>query len=66
VASTLAVYDYWNISVAAVLAREAAFDIFARNVAIAGGLLLLVGIGPGKFALDNATSAARHANAIVH
>lgn len=29
------------------------YEIFTRNVAIAGGLLLLVGMGPGKFALDN-------------
>jgi putative oxidoreductase len=66
VGSTLAVYDYWNISAAAVLAREAAFDIFARNIAIAGGLLLLIGIGPGKFALDNVASAAHHAHSAVH
>jgi putative oxidoreductase len=66
IASTLAVYDYWNISPAAVLAREAAFDIFARNIAIAGGLLLLIGIGPGKFALDNAASAASHTHAVAH
>jgi len=63
IASTLSVYDYWNISAAAVLAREAAFDIFARNVAIAGGLLLLIGIGPGRFALDNQASAVHHAHA---
>ncbi|MGD0189511.1 MAG: DoxX family protein [Rhizomicrobium sp.] len=30
------------------------YDIFVRNMAIAGGLLLLVGIGPGPFSLDNA------------
>jgi putative oxidoreductase len=58
VAATLAVYDYWNLTAAA--AREADFDIFARNVAIAGGLLLLIGMGPGKFALDNVASGAKH------
>jgi len=33
--------------------RAADYDIFVRNMAIAGGLLLLVGVGPGPFALDN-------------
>jgi len=36
------------------LAQPAAdFQIFAHNIAVAGGLLLLVGMGPGAFALDN-------------
>jgi uncharacterized membrane protein YphA (DoxX/SURF4 family) len=34
-------------------ARQADFELFSRNVAIAGGLLLLAGMGPGPFALDN-------------
>lgn len=33
--------------------RAADYDIFIRNMAIAGGLLLLVGLGPGPFAFDN-------------
>jgi uncharacterized membrane protein YphA (DoxX/SURF4 family) len=33
--------------------RSADYDIFARNIAIAGGLLILVGTGPGPFAVDN-------------
>lgn len=33
--------------------RAAEFEIFARDVAICGGLLLMVGMGPGPFALDN-------------
>mgnify|MGYP001099450040 CR=1 FL=1 len=34
-------------------ARQAEFEIFARDVAICGGLLLMVGMGPGPFAIDN-------------
>ena len=56
--ATFAVYDYWTLSVSA--AREEAFDLFARNIAIAGGLLLLIGTGPGKFAIDNRLGAASH------
>ena len=33
--------------------RQGEFEIFARDVAICGGLLLLVGMGPGPFAIDN-------------
>ena len=35
------------------VARQAEFEIFARDVAICGGLLLMVGMGPGPFAIDN-------------
>jgi putative oxidoreductase len=59
IASTMTVYDYWNLSEP--IAREADFDLFARNIGIAGGLLLLIGMGPGKFAFDNRTSPASHA-----
>ena len=34
-------------------ARAAEFEIFARDFAICGGLLLMVGMGPGPFAIDN-------------
>lgn len=44
-------HDYWKISNA--FDRSADYDIFIRNLAIAGGLLFLVGMGPGPFALDN-------------
>ena len=33
--------------------RAADYGLFARDVAIAGGLLMIVGLGPGRFALDN-------------
>jgi uncharacterized membrane protein YphA (DoxX/SURF4 family) len=38
------------------VARDADFDIFARNIAIAGGLLMLIGMGSGKFGFDGAKS----------
>ena len=44
-------YDYWRAEDA--LDRQAAYDMFVRNLAIAGGLLVLMGVGPGKFAADN-------------
>jgi len=44
-------HDYWKISDAA--SRAADYDIFARNMAIAGGLLLIVGMGAGPFSIDN-------------
>ena len=58
VSATFVVYDYWNVSDP--ITKDATFDIFARNVAIAAGLLILVGMGPGKFALDNRDSPRRH------
>ncbi len=50
IAATVTFHDYWTLKTAA--ARLADYDIFARNVAIAGGLLVLVGVGPGRFAVD--------------
>ena len=51
IASVL-MHDFWRINDNPV-ARHADFELFARNIAIAGGLLLLVGLGPGPFAFDN-------------
>jgi putative oxidoreductase len=48
---TVLMHDFWKIDNP--VDRAADYDIFARNIAIAGGLLLLVGMGPGKFAIDN-------------
>ena len=45
-------HDYRHLRAAA--ARGADFDIFARNIAIAGGLLMLIGMGSGRFAIDSA------------
>ncbi len=47
---TLWMHDFWHM---AGDLRDAQYDLFARNVAIAGGLLVLVGVGPGSFAVDN-------------
>ena len=44
-------HDFWHYSDAA--ARSVQFNIFIRDFAICGGLLLLVGMGPGPFAIDN-------------
>ena len=44
-------HDYWHYSDTG--ARAAQFQIFIRDFAICGGLLLMVGMGPGPFAVDN-------------
>jgi putative oxidoreductase len=51
IAATVTMHDYWHLRAAA--ARSADFDIFARNIAIAGGLLMLIGMGSGRFAIDS-------------
>jgi len=51
VISSVMMHDYWHLRDAA--ARAADYEIFARNVAISGGLLLIIGLGAGPFALDN-------------
>ena len=48
---TMLMYDFWKVS--NVVDRAADYDLFARNIAIAGGLLLLVGMGGGPLAFDN-------------
>ena len=57
VAATITMHDYWHVR--AVAARAADYDIFARNVAISGGLLLLIGMGSGKFGVDNMKKTAQ-------
>lgn len=57
VGSTVLMHDYWTVE--DVAARQADYQIFIRNIAIAGGLLLLLGIGPGQFAADNLQSKGR-------
>ncbi|HEY8948038.1 MAG TPA: DoxX family protein [Rhizomicrobium sp.] len=57
VCASVLMHDYWKISDAA--ARAADYDIFARNMAIAGGLLLIVGMGAGPFSIDNRMGGGR-------
>jgi putative oxidoreductase len=52
VVATALMHAFWQINDNAV-ARQTDFELFSRNVAIAGGLLLLVGLGAGPFAFDN-------------
>jgi putative oxidoreductase len=51
------IHDYWKIS--NVVDRDADYDLFIRNMAIAGGLLFLVGMGPGPFAIDQPSKKKR-------
>lgn len=48
---SVAMHDFWVISDP--IARASDYEVFARNMAIAGGLLLLVGMGPGPVAIDS-------------
>lgn len=49
--TAVTLHDFWRVSDSAQRALE--FGIFARDIAICGGLLLMVGMGPGPFAIDN-------------
>lgn len=50
--AAVTMHSYWLIHQNPV-ARQAEFEIFAYDIAIAGGLLLLVGQGAGPLAADN-------------
>ena len=52
IVATVLMHAFWQIN-GNEGARQTDFELFARDVAIAGGLLLLVGLGPGPFAFDN-------------
>jgi putative oxidoreductase len=49
--ATVLMHDYWTIR--NVVDRAADYEIFARNIAIAGALLMMIGMGAGPLALDN-------------
>jgi uncharacterized membrane protein YphA (DoxX/SURF4 family) len=44
-------HDFWTITDNPELARTET-QLFAKNMAIAGGLLLLVGLGAGRLSFD--------------
>jgi putative oxidoreductase len=54
IVASVAMHNFWLIRDG--LARAEDYEIFARNMAIAGGLLLLVGMGPGPVAIDSIKS----------
>ncbi len=55
--ASIVMHDYWRIKDA--VARDADYEIFARNIAIAGALLFIVGVGSGPFSLDNRLNAPK-------
>ena len=52
IVAAVIMHDFWHYADAG--ARAYQFGIFARDFAICGGLLMMVGMGPGPFAVDNA------------
>ena len=52
IVAAVTMHDFWHYGDAS--ARAYQFGIFARDFAICGGLLMMVGMGPGPFAVDNA------------
>ena len=54
IAAAFGLHDFWHFANAA--ARDTEFDIFTRDVAICGGLLVMIGLGGGPFAMDNRTT----------
>ncbi len=51
IVAAVTMHDFWHYAGGG--ARAAEMGIFGRDVAICGGLLLMVGMGPGPFAIDN-------------
>ena len=49
--SNIFMNDYWNMADA--IERQDAAEAFARNLALGGGLLILMGTGPGRFAVED-------------
>ena len=50
VAAAFFLHDYWRIADPAL--RMAEHEIFIRDLAICGGLLIVIGLGPGPFSID--------------
>jgi putative oxidoreductase len=55
--ASIMMHDYWRIKDAVTSAAD--FEIFSRNIAIAGALLFIVGVGSGPFSLDNRLNAPK-------
>ena len=51
IAASVLMHPYWRIENAS--ARSDDYEIFVRNIAIAGGLLMIMGLGSGPLSLDN-------------
>lgn len=51
IAAAVLMHDFWHVHDP--IGRASDYELFARDIAVAGGLLFLVGMGPGPFALDN-------------
>jgi len=49
IVAAVALHPFWMMGEG----RRAEFETFARDIAICGGLLVMVGMGPGPFAIDN-------------
>jgi putative oxidoreductase len=49
-AIAILLHNYWDMHGDA---RDVAFDMFSRDVLLMGALLLVVGMGAGRFAADN-------------
>lgn len=57
IVATVTMHDFWHYTNAADRAYQ--FGVFSRDFAICGGLLLMVGMGPGPFAIDNSGKAGK-------
>jgi putative oxidoreductase len=54
--AAVAMHDFWHFPQGHERADQ--FQMFVRDFAISGGLLLMVGLGPGPFAVDNRGKAS--------
>lgn len=57
IGASLKLHDYWRIQDTSLRASE--FSTFALQMAVAGGLLVLVGMGPGPVAFDSVKSGGK-------
>jgi putative oxidoreductase len=57
IVAAFSLHPFWTLAEGG--GRTAEFEVFARDLAICGGLLLMVGMGPGPFALDNRSGGGK-------